>query len=107
MSEHNRIPQHIAIIMDGNGRWAEKHGKERYEGHAAGLEPVRTSLRSCVKWGVKYLTLYTFSTSILAQPCAQHRTTVPLLRKSPPDPLLHSVVQRPKSFLLRRTRCEP
>ncbi len=68
MSEHNRIPQHIAIIMDGNGRWAEKHGKERYEGHAAGLEPVRTSLRSCVKWGVKYLTLYTFSTENWGRP---------------------------------------
>ncbi len=68
MSEHNRIPQHIAIIMDGNGRWAEKHGKERYEGHAAGLEPVRISLRSCVKWGVKYLTLYTFSTENWGRP---------------------------------------
>ncbi len=68
MSEHNRIPQHIAIIMDGNGRWAENHGKERYEGHAAGLEPVRISLRSCVKWGVKYLTLYTFSTENWGRP---------------------------------------
>ena len=39
MSEQNRIPQHVAIIMDGNGRWAELRGKERYEGHVAGVEP--------------------------------------------------------------------
>ena len=46
MSEQKRIPQHVAIIMDGNGRWAGLHGKERYEGHAAGVEPVRASLRA-------------------------------------------------------------
>ena len=57
MSEQNRIPQHVAIIMDGNGRWAELRGKERYEGHAAGVEPVRASLRAAARWGVKYLTL--------------------------------------------------
>ena len=62
MSEQNRIPQHVAIIMDGNGRWAELRGKERYEGHVAGVEPVRASLRAAVRWGVKYLTLYAFST---------------------------------------------
>ena len=45
MSDQKRIPQHVAIIMDGNGRWAELRGKERYEGHAAGVEPVRASLR--------------------------------------------------------------
>ena len=46
MSDQKRIPQHVAIIMDGNGRWAELRGKERYEGHAAGVEPVRASLRA-------------------------------------------------------------
>lgn len=51
MSEPKRIPQHVAIIMDGNGRWAGLHGKERYEGHAAGVEPVRASLRAAVRWG--------------------------------------------------------
>ena len=45
MSDQKRIPQHVAIIMDGNGRGAELRGKERYEGHAAGVEPVRASLR--------------------------------------------------------------
>ena len=58
----NRIPQHIAIIMDGNGRWATKRGKERSYGHQAGVESVRRITSECVRLGVKYLTLYTFST---------------------------------------------
>lgn len=58
----NRIPQHIAIIMDGNGRWATERGKERSYGHQAGVESVRRITSECVRLGVKYLTLYTFST---------------------------------------------
>lgn len=58
----NRIPQHIAIIMDGNGRWAMERGKERTVGHQAGVEAVRKITSECVRLGVKYLTLYTFST---------------------------------------------
>ncbi len=57
-----RIPQHIAIIMDGNGRWATERGKERSYGHQAGVEAVRRVTAECVRLGVKYLTLYTFST---------------------------------------------
>ena len=68
MSEQKRIPQHVAIIMDGNGRWAELRGKERYEGHAAGVEPVRASLRAAARQGVKYLTLYAFSTENWGRP---------------------------------------
>ncbi len=55
-------PTHIAIIMDGNGRWAQARGLERTEGHKAGAEAVRKVFQSCVKNGVKYLTLYAFST---------------------------------------------
>ena len=58
----NRIPQHVAIIMDGNGRWATERGKERSFGHQAGVEAVRRITKECTKLGVKYLTLYTFST---------------------------------------------
>lgn len=58
----NRIPQHIAIIMDGNGRWATERGKERSYGHQVGVESVRRITSECVRLGVKYLTLYTFST---------------------------------------------
>ena len=57
-----RIPQHIAIIMDGYGRWATERGKERSYGHQAGVESVRRITSECTRLGVKYLTLYTFST---------------------------------------------
>lgn len=57
-----RVPEHIAIIMDGNGRWAKKHGRERLYGHMNGVESVRAVLETAVEIGVKYLTLYTFST---------------------------------------------
>ncbi|MDY3846724.1 MAG: isoprenyl transferase [Prevotella sp.] len=57
-----RIPKHIAIIMDGNGRWALERGKERSYGHQAGVDAVRRITSECTRLGVKYLTLYTFST---------------------------------------------
>lgn len=58
----NNIPQHIAIIMDGNGRWAAERGKPRSYGHQAGVDAVRRITSECTRLGVKYLTLYTFST---------------------------------------------
>ena len=58
----DRVPQHVAIIMDGNGRWAKSQGKERVFGHFQGVESVRNSVRAAIKCGVKYLTLYAFST---------------------------------------------
>lgn len=58
----DNVPQHIAIIMDGNGRWAKRQGQERLFGHSNGVESVRTSLKSAQKMGVKFLTLYAFST---------------------------------------------
>lgn len=58
----DRIPEHIAVIMDGNGRWATERGKERSYGHQAGVETVRRITSECTRLGVKYLTLYTFST---------------------------------------------
>lgn len=60
--DKTRIPAHIAIIMDGNGRWAAKRGLERSYGHQAGVETVRRITAACTKLGVKFLTLYTFST---------------------------------------------
>ncbi len=58
----NKIPQHIAIIMDGNGRWAIERGKDRSFGHQAGVDAVRRITTECSNLGVKFLTLYTFST---------------------------------------------
>ena len=66
-----RMPQHIAIIMDGNGRWAKQHGKERLYGHYNGVESVRVVVETSVKLGVKYLTLYTFSTENWNRPKAE------------------------------------
>ncbi len=63
-----RIPQHIAIIMDGNGRWAQERGKERSYGHKAGVDAVRCITSECTRLGVKYLTLYTFSTENWSRP---------------------------------------
>lgn len=58
----NNIPQHVAIIMDGNGRWAREKGQERIFGHFNGVEAVRASLKAARRVGVEYLTLYAFST---------------------------------------------
>ena len=58
----NRSPKHIAIIMDGNGRWATERGKDRSFGHQAGVDAVRRITSECTRLGVKFLTLYTFST---------------------------------------------
>lgn len=63
-----RIPQHIAIIMDGNGRWAEARGLPRLQGHKAGTENLREIIRGCVEQGVKYLTVYAFSTENWGRP---------------------------------------
>jgi undecaprenyl diphosphate synthase len=57
-----RVPSHVAIIMDGNGRWAQSQGRERVFGHFNGVEAVRAALKAATKSGVKYLTLYAFST---------------------------------------------
>ena len=57
-----RIPRHVAIIMDGNGRWAKQRGLARHLGHQQGVEAVKLVTEMCVSLGVKYLTLYTFST---------------------------------------------
>ena len=63
-----RIPQHIAIIMDGNGRWAKKRGMPRLYGHSAGVEALRGIIKACVEFGVKYLTIYAFSTENWGRP---------------------------------------
>ncbi|MCL2131688.1 MAG: isoprenyl transferase [Lentimicrobiaceae bacterium] len=55
------IPTHVAVIMDGNGRWAKQRQKERIEGHQAGAEALRSTLEGCLSLGIKYLTVYAFS----------------------------------------------
>ena len=67
----NRIPTHIAITMDGTGRWATERRKDRSFGHQAGVETVRRITSECTRLGVKYLTLYTFSTENWNRPEAE------------------------------------
>ncbi len=68
MIDKNRIPQHIAIIMDGNGRWATERGKVRTAGHIEGAETLKRITADAVRLGVKYLTLYAFSTENWSRP---------------------------------------
>ncbi len=63
-----KVPQHVAIIMDGNGRWALQRGLPRLAGHKAGTENLRRVIRSTVEFGVKYLTIYAFSTENWGRP---------------------------------------
>jgi len=64
----DKIPQHVAIIMDGNGRWAKKQGEMRTFGHVSGVESVREALKAATEIGVKYLTLYAFSSENWSRP---------------------------------------
>jgi undecaprenyl diphosphate synthase len=64
-------PRHVAIIMDGNGRWAEARGLPRHQGHRAGIEPVRMSVRSCAESGVELLTLFAFSSENWRRPATE------------------------------------
>ena len=65
------VPRHVAIIMDGNGRWAKERGLPRIAGHRAGTENLRTIIRASAKLGIEYLTLYAFSTENWARPKAE------------------------------------
>jgi undecaprenyl diphosphate synthase len=65
---NEKIPAHIAIIMDGNGRWAKKRGLPRIEGHRRGAASLKEAVRSCIEFGVKYLTVYAFSTENWKRP---------------------------------------
>ena len=67
-SSASKIPTHVAIIMDGNGRWALSRGLPRLIGHRAGTENLRRIIRACVEFGVKYLTIYAFSTENWGRP---------------------------------------
>ena len=75
----NRIPEHIAIIMDGNGRWATERGKNRSYGHQAGVDAVRCITSECTRLGVKFLTLYTFSTENWNRPAEEITALMTLL----------------------------
>ena len=76
-----RAPEHIAIIMDGNGRWAKQRGLPRIAGHRAGAESVRKTVESCINLGVKYLTLYAFSSENWNRPESEINALMQLLER--------------------------
>ena len=82
MENIERIPTHIAIIMDGNGRWAKSLGKERFEGHIEGVNSVRECIKAARRSGVRYLTLYAFSSENWGRPAEEVNALMELFCKS-------------------------
>ena len=79
--DKTKLPIHVAIIMDGNGRWAKKHFLSRIKGHEKGSEAVRTIVRACREFGIAYLTLYAFSTENWQRPQSEFDALMSLLIK--------------------------
>lgn len=77
--DKNNIPNHVAIIMDGNGRWAKQKGLERSEGHRKGVDSVRSVVEAAVKANVKWLTIYAFSTENWLRPCEEVNAIMELM----------------------------
>lgn len=77
-----KLPQHLAIIMDGNGRWAKQHGKNRIFGHTNGVKAVRETTEACAELGIKHLTLYAFSTENWNRPQTEVSALMTLLLKT-------------------------
>lgn len=82
LAASGEIPEHVAIIMDGNGRWAKSKGSVRAHGHKAGVDSVRDITEACAQLGVKYLTLYAFSTENWGRPKAEVNALMRLLVNS-------------------------
>jgi len=81
MSETRRLPRHVGIIMDGNGRWAQNHGRPRLDGHRAGADSVRDITRASRQLGIEALTLYAFSSQNWARPAEEVAGLMLLLRE--------------------------
>ncbi|MEM8954990.1 MAG: isoprenyl transferase [Verrucomicrobiota bacterium] len=80
-SEKASTPRHVAVIMDGNGRWAKERGLSRSDGHRAGAESVRECVEACEEIGIKYLTLYSFSSENWKRPPSEIKSLMSLLER--------------------------
>ncbi len=76
-----RTPRHLAIIMDGNGRWAKRRGLPRFEGHRQGVEAVRRTVRAAIELGVEFLTVFSFSNENWSRPAQEVADLMGLLRR--------------------------
>ncbi len=94
--DKNNIPKHVAIIMDGNGRWAKKHGKARVYGHESGVESVRSVVEGAGEIGIKHLTLYAFSTENWNRPKNEVDALMELL--------VHAIEMETKSLMKNNVR---
>jgi undecaprenyl diphosphate synthase len=115
--DYQRLPQHIAIIMDGNGRWAQNHTLGRIMGHKKGVEAVQRTVRLCREIGIKYLTLYAFSVENWSRPDREVKALMKILReylRSELDEMLENgirlttigdmnALQKPVRILLQET----
>ena len=82
MTERTGLPQHIAIIMDGNGRWAAKRGLPRTAGHVAGVKALKKTVKAALELGIKYLTVFSFSTENWERPEEEVKGLMTLLSES-------------------------
>ncbi len=109
--DKNRLPRHVAIIMDGNGRWAKAKGKDRSFGHQEGVVSVRKIMDAVTQLGLKYLTLYTFSTENWNRPeeevqalmsllvSAIHRETPDMMKKNGMKPV-ETIIKHYRGFTM-------
>ncbi|MGB0992060.1 MAG: isoprenyl transferase [Akkermansiaceae bacterium] len=102
MESQNDIPRHIAIIMDGNGRWANARGLPRGEGHRAGAESVREAVETCRQLGVDYLTLYAFSSENWKRPEKEVSALMKLLERFLRDKLPEMLKQNVRLHAIGR-----
>jgi undecaprenyl diphosphate synthase len=94
--DFTRLPRHVAIIMDGNGRWAKQRHKRRVEGHRAGIDAVRDTVETAARLGIEVLTLYAFSIENWKRPESEVRTLMGLLKhylRSELDTLLRNEIR--------------
>ncbi len=82
MKKEKSIPRHVAIIMDGNGRWAKERGKERMEGHVEGVNSLQLAIESAIGFGVRYVTVYAFSTENWGRPAEEVEALMELFAHS-------------------------
>lgn len=91
--DKDRLPQHVAVIMDGNGRWAHRRNRERIFGHHQGVKAVRKTVEAAAELGIKYLTLYAFSTENWNRPDAEVSALMDLMVESINDET-HTLVEK-------------
>ncbi len=97
-----KLPRHIAIIMDGNGRWAAQRGLPRIEGHRRGVRVVEEVVRACVRWGIPYLTLYCLSSENWKRPPSELSALMELLGQFMVESRRHILQQRIRLRILGR-----